>query len=294
HRGFTLVELLVVVAIIGILIGLLLPAITTARESARRTQCSNNLRQIGLAFQLYDNQNGRLPPARVSDDNFNGPFLLILPYIERTNELKRFNLDVKYTDSTANTAIANERLSIYLCPSMNLPYNVPDTTCEQGAPGSYAVCTGSESPFEYGVGAIPHNGAIVLPKYGSTSVGGISSKDGASNTFLAGEMNYALKNYPGFGGCIRPTGTKGGDTRWAVGYTGVTWGATKGIFNPTELITWVDLYYAEYYSFRSDHPGGVNMLFVDASVHFISSGTDANALSAMATREKGEPYVRAN
>ena len=97
-------------------------------------------------------------------------------------------------------------------------------------------------------------------------------------------MDYGLTNYMGFGPCTVTSGYKGGDTRWAVGYTGVTWASTQGIFNATEQVTFVGLSFAEYYTFRSDHPGGVNMLFCDGGVRFVSEETDSALLDALATR----------
>jgi len=285
HSAFTLVEMLVVIAVIGALIALLLPAIQSARETSRRVVCANNLRQIGLAFHLYDEARRQLPPARSADDVYNGPFLTTLPYLERLSEAESFDLKQKYSTGESNKKVANTIVPAYLCPTMVTPYPVPDTACEEGAPGSYAVCTGSKSPFEWGITAVPHDGAIVMPKYGKTSLTSIVASDGSSNTLLAGEMDYGLTDYMGFGACTRTSGYKGGDTRWAVGYTGVTWASTQGIFNPTKQVTWVDLSYAEYYAFRSDHPGGVNMLFCDGAVRFLPTEIDAATLNAMATRD---------
>ena len=87
RRGFTLVELLVVIAIIGVLVALLLPAVQSAREAARRLQCSNHLRQIGLAVQNYHSARNELPPMRV-DDHQPTWLMLILDYIEESQILR--------------------------------------------------------------------------------------------------------------------------------------------------------------------------------------------------------------
>ena len=85
-KAFTLVELLVVIAIIGILIGMLLPAVNAAREAARRTQCSNNLKQIGLAVQTFHSAHEKIPPARYLDD-YPSWFVLIMPFLEEGSKL---------------------------------------------------------------------------------------------------------------------------------------------------------------------------------------------------------------
>src|SRR3954453_18759513 len=102
RRGFTLVELLVVIAIIGVLVALLLPAVQTAREAARRSQCTNNIRQIGLAIHNYESTFARLPTAGQGPD-FPAPpastpfdqqslFTTILPYLEQASTFQRFDL----------------------------------------------------------------------------------------------------------------------------------------------------------------------------------------------------------
>ncbi|HEY2827005.1 MAG TPA: DUF1559 domain-containing protein, partial [Pirellulales bacterium] len=194
-RGFSLVELLVVIGIVGLLIGVLVPAVQAAREAARSTQCGNHLKQIGLAMQMYSCARKRLPPARFSDDGFNGALLLILPYLEEQNAATQFDESVPYQSSPQNTAVANLAMPVYLCPSMQLPRGVPDSdpNCnETGAPGSYAVSTGSGISFVFNF-IPPQNGAIIHPKFGSTKIEKISATDGTSKTLLVGEMNYGLK-----------------------------------------------------------------------------------------------------
>src|SRR5690349_14198199 len=97
--GFTLVELLVVIAIIGVLVAILLPAVQSAREAARRAQCTNNLKQIGLAFHQYDEVQKRLPPAsRDDDDLWGSAFVRLLPFVEQTSLFEQYDPTKPITD----------------------------------------------------------------------------------------------------------------------------------------------------------------------------------------------------
>jgi prepilin-type N-terminal cleavage/methylation domain-containing protein/prepilin-type processing-associated H-X9-DG protein len=124
RRGFTLIELLVVVAIIALLIGLLLPAVQSAREAARRAQCVNNLKQLGLAIVQYEGSLGGLPPSaivvRLPDNSLWtadwGPFARILPYIEQGARYAAFNMTVAYGDQS-NLTVTAQVIDLYLCPS---------------------------------------------------------------------------------------------------------------------------------------------------------------------------------
>ncbi|HEY2827008.1 MAG TPA: DUF1559 domain-containing protein, partial [Pirellulales bacterium] len=130
---------------------------------------------------------------------------------------------------------------------------------------------------------------IIHPKFGPTKIEKISATDGASKTLLVGEMNYGLKNY--YWNACKPANTvKGGETRWAVGYPGVTWGSAAGGLNPDRLATLeYGLFYDEYEAFRSDHPGGVNFVMVDGSVRFLSDKIHHDVLKSLANRNDGEP-----
>ena len=114
------------IAIIGVLVALLLPAIQAAREASRASTCRNNLRQIGTAFQLYHDSVHRLPPARMSDSGSNSAFLTVLPYMEESNLKDTFSDKFSYKSSAANRVVSNTHVAVYLCPSMNLPRQVPD------------------------------------------------------------------------------------------------------------------------------------------------------------------------
>src|SRR5205807_6489145 len=98
-HGFTLVELLVVIAIIGVLVALLLPAVQAARESARRTQCANHLKQMGLAFQNFEATNGYLAPDSIRSQ-WASWAILILPYMEGNNTAQLWDLQLRYYDQT--------------------------------------------------------------------------------------------------------------------------------------------------------------------------------------------------
>lgn len=114
HNGFTLVELLVVVAIIALLTGITLPAVQMARESARRTQCQNNLRQFGLALAQYEMKHNEIPPSRPADGFLTWPVLL-LPDLEQQNLYDRFDIFARYADQ--DPATLKMTTPIMFCPT---------------------------------------------------------------------------------------------------------------------------------------------------------------------------------
>ena len=298
-RGaFTLVELLVVIAIVGVLVAILLPAVQAAREAARAASCRNNLKQIATAMHLYHDSMKRLPPARIDGATIGAgasAFLAILPYLEEKSSADLFDSKKGYKSTSGNRDVSNTRIPVYLCPVMNLPREVPDPdpACnEVGAPGSYAVSTGSTNSFAPNgpYNLPPHNGAIIHPKYGATTIAKISAADGTSKTLLVGEMNFALRDLFWTLPCKPANTLKGGETRWAVAYPMVTWGSTAAPLNSeTQVTLEVGIFPNGHESFRSDHGGGVNFAFVDGSVRFIANEIDLGVYNAMATRAGGEP-----
>lgn len=125
RRGFTLIELLVVIAIIAVLIALLLPAVQQAREAARRTQCKNNMKQMGLAVHNYESTHSRLPSSGEGYEPSSGQtpffphstFTRMLPFIDQAPVYQSMNLALFYIDSPANQAASKTKISAFLCPS---------------------------------------------------------------------------------------------------------------------------------------------------------------------------------
>jgi prepilin-type N-terminal cleavage/methylation domain-containing protein len=150
-RGFTLVELLVVIAIIGVLVGLLLPAVQQAREASRRTSCSNNLKQIGLAIHNFHDSKRKLPSsARPSDTSTvrAGSLIFILPYLELKQLYDKYDFAVTWSDQL-NLPVTSQRVQTYECPSAPRNSNALDHNPD-GWTGS-GTWTGIVATSDYGV-----------------------------------------------------------------------------------------------------------------------------------------------
>ena len=259
----------IVIGIISVLIALLLPAVQQARESARRTQCNNNLKQIGLAFHNYLDAHRKFPLVSI-DLGFarSSAFAAVLPFLDQANNYNIYDFNVGNT-ATDNSNVVSQRIPTYICPSAVFRRAVPTPNCDANrAPGTYAVCTGNDDPWGTIASGKPLTGAIVNVGSGSTDSASIT--DGMSDTILAGEQAW---NFPDY---LFSSGPCSGQTRWGFGYwaspyplaTGFT---TKGLFNPKK--TDGDL--SRLSNFRSDHIGGmVNLLFCDGHSRFVNDSID--------------------
>jgi prepilin-type N-terminal cleavage/methylation domain-containing protein/prepilin-type processing-associated H-X9-DG protein len=281
--GFTLIELLVVIAIISVLIALLLPAVQSAREAARRSQCVNNLMQVGIAMQSYDSAHEVLPPGVVSQT---GPVLdqpkgygfgwmtQILPYFEQKNVYNHFNLKVSVYDSE-NLTTRTSLVRSFLCPSDSGPARDKNRV----AMTSYAgVHHDVEAPI-----AADNHGVLFL----NSSVSSENVTDGTSNTLYVGEKlvdGLDLGWASGSRSSLRNTGLNVNRT------PGPGFGKPgAGSLTPAEDRDLSKMGTPEFVGgFGSRHPGGSNFLFGDGSVRFVKSSVGATIYQRLANRADGE------
>jgi prepilin-type N-terminal cleavage/methylation domain-containing protein/prepilin-type processing-associated H-X9-DG protein len=288
-RGFTLVELLVVITIIAILIALLLPAVQAAREAARRTQCSNNMKQVGLAIQLYHDAQGMFPTGG-GTTQFSGLWNfewsgLILPFIERGNVAAGIDYTHAY-DRVENQAVIKTFIATYHCPSSS-PARL-STCCrfipgiEDAAPTRYsAVYTSTDAPYGLIAEATTYNRNLLYTGciFPDSAIRMRDVVDGTSQTLIVGERD----SYPDDDPWKASSGTDYCPNRscelaniWA-GVARVTtyYGINKGRYYSQSGVV-------------SQHPGGANFTFVDAHVSFLSETINQQTLTALTTRSGQE------
>ncbi|MDB5337906.1 MAG: xcpT 9 [Planctomycetaceae bacterium] len=258
RRAFTLIELLVVIAIISVLIALLLPAVQNARESARRAQCQNHLKQLGLALINYHDSALHLPPGWLaSNQNGFGWGTRILPQIEQGNlyQLVNWNTGISL-DPVNSSQVANRSLPLFRCPSDNGPLKQDN----YGSTGVVTIANQGLANYvgSFGTQVIPDNGTNWSRGEGAfylaSSVRLADFTDGTSNTFLLGERRwsgYWTSSVPNFG-----------DAYWS--------GTPDDWMMDVLGSTGVNLNSKHSSQFSSLHAGGANFLFGDGGVRFLS------------------------
>jgi prepilin-type N-terminal cleavage/methylation domain-containing protein len=306
RRAFTLVELLVVIAIIGILIALLLPAVQAAREAARRSQCSNNLKQLGLGLQNYHDTHRVFPPSAIKemfqDDTSKSAQALvwsgmILPFIEQKtlwDQIQGMGFGINWNSTTAgpgglsNAQILQVKLPAYQCPSSpdsSVPWS--DGSGRQRA--SYGVVTTGRVGWTYSAAGGASNGennnymddgGLTHPRWNgpfamqNQSFRFADITDGSSNTLFVGERyrnGIGIRDYVYIG----TPNAQNMHSQFS-GSTGIQ-------------LNSLDTNQTGYAGFHSAHPGGAQFLAGDGSTHFISENISRNLYSALGSRNGGEP-----
>ena len=356
RRGFTLIELLVVIAIIAVLIALLLPAVQAAREAARRAQCTNNLKQVGLGLHNYHDAFGSFPPGGINigaggagwagQSNTLSWRALILPQLEQNNVYNALNLSVTLNDNAVNAYAGYTAwvtvVNTWLCPSDGrnnnglrpamvgdgqYPVGSPPRNPATGQPATVCPVANYAGSFgdNYAIGGLSASGVnpwetncnsppVNAPRIGfdgfwgstyncaiSAATGGTlrgvfdyrsgqtvginSFTDGTSNTLLAGEVlpyqtadsNFYMLNGATAGSTL-PINLKTDGIPGQFAGCGISFGTT----------VWGCRFSYASKGFKSEHPGGVNMLIADGSVKFLKASINRLVFANLGSRNGGE------
>lgn len=321
RSGFTLIELLVVIAIIAILIALLLPAVQQAREAARRTQCKNNLKQIGLGLHNFESTYNRFPSAgqakrggtgansgqnvffsekqnleslREASHSFQ---VHILPYIEQANVYELYNIDYRYDYSATEPEAPNNQqasqapMSAYICPS------TPRSSLSD-AEGYGFTDYSAPVTVAPGLSGDPNQPRYKCALNGDTNCRMSRITDGTSNTIAVAEDAGRADTANGGFMVIKPEvmddGTPANRRSWA-------WADPDNAFNVDRLVnnnrvplggpptcTWDIVNCGPNEETFSFHTGGAQVVLCDGSVHFLSESIDAGVFTGLMSPDGGE------
>ncbi|MEM7315552.1 MAG: DUF1559 domain-containing protein [Planctomycetota bacterium] len=244
RRGVTLIELLVVVAIFAVLAGLLLPAVHSARESARRANCANNLHQLGLSVLNYESARKSFPPggSLLTGHSWGG---LVLPYSEHAELYKQLDFEIAW-DDPSHAPVVSLSLGLFQCP-----------TSQKRFPGSTDYCGISGSALTR-VPNVSSNGILFPIGPGDRPLRARNVKDGLTRTLLIAEgVNVDERNF-GY---------------WACGHH--CFGHDEGPINNPE---------GTQNEINSHHHGGAQSAFADGAVKFLHESIDAKVIGAICTR----------
>ena len=325
RRAFTLIELLVVIAIIAVLIALLLPAVQQAREAARRTQCKNNLKQLGLALNNYHDTHGTFPPGRLrslvdGQGRCFSAYAHLLPFVDAATLYQRIDFNQSPEDA-GNSAALDQTIPFFLCPSDQFR-KLQGTN----AVHNYPLCTGTTYPLSpRNPGGVPITGVF----YENSSVRFGDIPDGSSQTVCISETIKSEGGPTTWDGVSKTNGfvlTQGNDnattgpeltdyasqchgaglvlqqtrgSRWLIGAPGHSMYNHLRVPNSFDIdcrgglphsIRWNAVWdrLSLNVAARSRHVGGVHALFVDGHVQFTSENIDVRVWQAVGSRNGGE------
>ncbi len=310
HRpraGFTLVEVLVVIAIIGILAALVVPAVQAAREAARRAQCANNLKQVGLALHNYESAHGVLPMGGgVLSDQFS--FLAhLLPYLDQKPLYDGLNFGAPATNtadlSNPNDTVGTTRLSVFLCPSDFAPSQAGARTNYAGNMGTLYRRSGTDGAFEPSEAKPLRLAEFTDGTGGTVAVSEwlsgpyrVDIRDARRSTFGLVMDPDVLDRFERFADKCRDLDINSVPAYHIVNTRGRDWleaGPLGCLYHHvlapnghscTSFLTGR----AGAVTAGSLHPGGVNSLFVDGHVSFVKQSIDVRAWRAIGSRNGGE------
>jgi prepilin-type N-terminal cleavage/methylation domain-containing protein len=312
RKAFTLIELLVVIAIIAILIALLLPAVQQAREAARRTQCRNNLKQLGIALHNYHDAATVFPPSGIIATpgsccpGYGGPLtsglMLLLPYIDQAPLYNKYNTTQGMDGGICTNAnqVVNVDIPGFLCPSdpntlvqvTGACYRTPYPDAQNVGGTNYIFSTGTGTGWIWTT-------YVASGSFSSIDLGGVFLQngkkgirditDGSSNTFVAGETLWTdhANNVPSSNGL-------GGKPSWSVGIGTQLGFSTTGGINANwpckgpNTTTGGGCGGARPAAIQSTHEGGAHTLMGDGAVRFVSENISQLTLDALATRAGNE------
>ncbi len=290
-RGFTIVELLVVTAVISLIVSLLLPAVQQARESARRTQCQNQLRQIGLALHLYHDLHNSFPIGGMTSSELSW-HVTILPMIEQSALYGTFSFsEGSYLSPGKNDPHGTRRIGMFVCPSSVVEHSISKADAVGESITHTCHYYGIMGPKGDRPDGRLYDVDRTTPGYGDYSRHGLFTRDnsrsfrdvtdGTSNSLAVGEISW--KNANSYRSWVR--GSNSSTTGSPIsGCKNVVSPINRGFYNESSPV----LNNFNDVSLGSEHPGGANVAFCDGSVRFISEVTDTSVFRSSASINGGE------
>jgi prepilin-type N-terminal cleavage/methylation domain-containing protein/prepilin-type processing-associated H-X9-DG protein len=299
RHGFTLVEVLVVIAIIAILIALLVPAVQKVREVAARISCQNNLKQIGLAALHYESAFKGLPPRGQNWEPYSGWGAFMLPYIEQEPLANLYNYNLNFWDP-GNAAAVAIPVQVYTCPAAP-PGRTTIIITDDDAPVTGIVCgIGAEGDF-FAPNAVdaywwpPDQYAAAMDEQNCPAMAVGANRpinqitDGTSNTLLISELSGRPNYY-----ILAALQASNADLRFP------NWWGPWASYNSCIYKTWsadgttpggpCTINCNNSWGIYSFHNGGANAVFVDGSVHWLAVGLNRDVFAALVTKAGAETF----